>query len=225
MKGEVRVLLVMVLFAHTAFGQIVNVQGLMNEPIRVKKYEDISGSAYLYEDWQKGDVFDRSGKIYKNLLLRYDIYKDVWELNQEGQIYLLGRDLYTQFVIRGIDTEKQKGYERTFKAGYNQIEGFSPKDCFEVLADGKITLLKKHVIKFINEVTSNYGTATEVKRFQPSVKYFLLAGERATEVKLNQKSLREAAAVDSDFSNFLNKENSKIKSEADLTDLISNYNR
>ena len=80
-------------------GQLTNIQGLDNVVIRTKKYEDIKGSAYLYPIWNSGTLTDKNGKVYSNLLLKYDSYKDQVELNQDGQIMEVGALNYPKFTL------------------------------------------------------------------------------------------------------------------------------
>jgi hypothetical protein len=86
-------------------------------------------------------------------------------------------------------------------------------------------VLKKYDVKFIEEVTNNYGTAAQVKRFQRAEKYFLIKnGQAAVEVKLNTKSVLAAIGdKQAELEKYISKEKLKLKNEGDLLVLLAYY--
>ncbi len=117
--------------------QITNIQGLDNVVIRTKQYEDIKGSAYLYPTWNSGTLTDRSGKVYSNLLLKYDSYKDQVEINQEGKIMEVIAVTYPKFSLSFVESGTNNVIKHTFSSGYN-VAGFPSTSYFDLLFDGTL---------------------------------------------------------------------------------------
>jgi hypothetical protein len=201
--------------------QLSNIQGVDNVIIRTKKYENIRGSAYLYEDWCQGAITDKNGREYTELLMKYDTHKDRVEVYQEGQTLEINPLIYPAFKLEFKNNESYEIVKRTFSSGY-LIPGFKATDYFEILYEGKLKLLKKYQSFFIEEGTSGYGTSDRQKSFQSKTRYFILKSPGSIEeIKPNRKSL-EAAFPDriSLIKNFIDKEKSKLKSEKDLVKII-----
>ncbi|HRJ29979.1 MAG TPA: hypothetical protein PLV21_18170 [Cyclobacteriaceae bacterium] len=212
------------IFAFSVKGQISNIPGAGNEVIRIKKYADIEGSPYLYNDWKAGTITDNTGKVYSNVLLKYDAYKDVLEINQDGSILQLNTKQYPNFSISFADGSTNKVIKHFFKSGVSQITDYPPTIYFEVLNDGPITVLKKYDIKFIEEVVNSYGTAAATKRFQRGEKYFVVIEDKAVEFKLNNKSFLSACGERmTDIDKIINQRKIKLKNEADLIALLQFY--
>lgn len=208
----------------TVIAQIANIPGAGNEVIRLKKYADVEGSPYLYTEWKSGTITDNTGKVYPNVLLKYDAYKDVLEINQEGTVMQLNTDRYPEFAITFADGSSNKVVKQKFSSGLTQIPGYSSKTYFEIVGDGSLTVLKKYDIKFIEDVVNNYGTAATVKRFQRGEKYFVVVNEVATEFKLNNKSFLSACGEKkAEMENILTQRKIKIKNEADLISVLHYY--
>lgn len=204
--------------------QIANIPGAGNEVIRTKKYSDVEGSPYLYNDWKAGTITDKDGKIYSNVLLKYDAYKDVLEINQDGSILQLNTQQYPIFSLSFADGSNNKVIKHLFVAGIDQVQGYSPKVYFEILSNAKLRVVKKYDIKFIDEVVSSYGTASAKKRFQRNEKYFVIADGVATEFKLNNKSFLTACGKKrSELEKIVEERKIKIKNEADLEMLLQFY--
>lgn len=215
-------LALIILCVNLAFGQLGNIQGLDNVVIRTKKkYEDIKGSAYLYPTWNSGTITDKSGKGYSNLLLKYDSYKDQIELNQEGQIVEPLTGMYNKFTLNFVDPVTNQVIKHSFSAGY-PVEGYTRENYFDLLLDGKITLLKKYKTLFLEESVSGYGTSGTQKSFQSTILYFIIADDSdSKEIKLNKKSVLNAFQEQTaEIEAFIKEKKMKVKSETDLIEII-----
>lgn len=207
--------------ASTLVAQITNVQGLDNVVIRTKKYEDIKGTAYLYPSWSAGTLTDRNGKMYSNLLLKYDSYKDQIELNQEGQVVEVSTTNYPKFTLSWTEPGSNEVIKHSFSSGYT-VPGFTKTTYFDVVYDGKMDLLKKYKTSFVEEAVTGYGTSDPQKSFQLKVYYFVLAEDgSAKEIKLSKKSILDAFPDHAETIEGFSKENKlKLKSEGDLVQVI-----
>jgi len=204
-----------------SYGQITNIQGLDNVVIRTKKYEDIKGSAYLYPSWNAGTLTDRNGKVYTDLLIKYDSYKDQVELNQEGKIFEVAASMYPKFTLNYVEPTTNKVVKHMFSAAYN-VEGFSKTSYFDLLLEGNITLLRKYKTSFIEENVSGYGTSGAQKSFQSKTLYFVIDKDGVSkEIKTSKKSILEVFPEQAASIETFTKDNKiKGKTEAELIEII-----
>jgi len=203
-----------------AKGQLSNVQGLDNVVVRTKKYEDIKGTAYLYPMWNAGTLTDKSGKVYSNLLLKYDTYKDQVEMNQDGQVFEISTVLYPKFTLSFVQPTTNNVIKHVFSAAY-AVDGFPKMSYFELLFEGRLTLIKKYKTSFVEENVSGYGTGGVQKSFQSKTIYFVVEDGVTKEIKSNKKSVLEVFPEQSSvIETFLKEKKMKIKSETDLVQII-----
>jgi hypothetical protein len=215
------VLLLLLACENLVHAQLSNIQGLDNVVIRTKKYEDIKGSAYLYTSWNSGTLTDRSGKVYSNLLLKYDSYKDQVELNQEGQVFEVSASMYPKFTLNYVEPTNNKVVKHLFSAAYN-VEGFPKFSYFDLLFEGKFTLLRKYKTSFIEENVSGYGTSGAQKSFQSKILYFVINEDGVSkDIKPTKKSILEVFPEQTaSIETYAKEQKMKLKSEADLIEII-----
>lgn len=214
--------LLMVFSSIDICAQLSNIQGLDNVVIRTRKYEDISGSAYLYPDWNAGTLTDKNGKTYVNVQLKYDAYMDRVELNQDGQILEINAIAYPKFTLNFAERGTNKIIKHSFSSGYT-VPGFSSNSYFDIVREGRLTLIKKFKTNFVDENVSGYGTSDQKKSFQTKILYFILIeGGTVKEIKMNKKSFMEIFPEKSSrIDLFLKSEKNKLKSEDDLIQAIN----
>jgi hypothetical protein len=166
-------------------------------------------------------VTDNSGKIYSNLLLRYDTYNEVLELSQDGQVYEISPESFPSFTLDYVDSVTRKETNHIFSTGY-KIDGFSELSYFDIFAEGKYKVVRKYKTLFLEEAVKDYGSPNVKKIFQSKTNYFLLSSKGlAIEIKLNKKSILEAFPDQSSpIETFIKEKKIKIKSEQDLMDIV-----
>lgn len=216
------IFLVMTIGVAYSYSQITNIQGLDNVVIRTKKYEDIKGTAYLYPSWAAGTLTEKSGKVFTNLLIKYDSYKDRVELNQDGQIMEISALEYPKFTLTYAESGTNDVMKHSFSTGYD-IPGFSRTNYFDLIYEGRITLLRKYKTSFVEENVTSYGTSDAQKSFQLNKLYFVIDQNKISkELKLNKKSILEAFPEQSEqIETFLKDQKMKAKSESDLIKIIT----
>lgn len=214
------VFVVLILGVKVLDAQVANVMGGNNELIRTKKYEDIRGSAYLYNSWSSGSVEDKDGKIYTNVLLRYDAFKDKFEINQDGQIFEINPLLYPKVQFTLVDNNSGDIQKHEFSSGY-KMDGYPPVAYFDIVFSNKVVLLKKVKKEFIEKTVTNYGTSVVQKSFQTNVFYFLLSPSgQQIELKPNKKYIESIPDLKQSFELYSKSTKSKFKSEQDLINFI-----
>lgn len=182
-------------------------------PVSIQKYENITGSPYLADDWSIGLVKLQSGKTYKEVKVKYDQVAD--ELHFENN----GKELVFINPIAEFKIRSTNGVDLYFKNGFAS----DPKAFYQVLADGKTTLIKRNRKVIVDKTPFN--SATAVKVFEPQTKYYLYRDNKLDAVKNNKKSVLNALANKKDFlDSYIQKENIDITKDEDFGKLITYYN-
>jgi hypothetical protein len=209
------------LLTCTAFSQIINVPGASNEVLRTRKYTEFEGSAYLIEDWRPGTIFDKQGQAYRNIVLRYDIYKKNIEISSANGILLVSAELYPRFIIQEID---KTGIlrDRNFVANINPEK---PGLYLEELVAGTYSLFRQIEIQLVEETVSGYGTNTSKKVFQEKINYFIKSPGGFRGLKLTKASFIEAFDAERTIvEEYMQKEKLKMKSVGDLQNVLDHLN-
>lgn len=213
-----KLFLLFCLVSTSAYSQLGNVLGNANEVIREKKYEEIDGSPYLFKSWLIGVLIDSEGKVFPDLLMKYDSYKERLEVNQSGKILEITASFYQAFTLNEVDESSNEIKIHKFIIE-KSFPGFKNPVFLELLADGKNQLLKKHTTYFLQENVTSYGSTVSKKRFQTKSAYYIRYADKVVEVKLSKGSILE---------NFPNQsayfKSNKIKKEVDLIKFVDFLN-
>lgn len=181
---------------------------------------DISGTSYLNREWQLGTVSGKSGKIYKNMLLKLDL-------------------LDHKFVFKGdkgetmgfVDPVQQVVFDPTilntssviFRNGFSNTE-VKPTDYLEVMAEGNIRLLKKITIS-VKEI-KDYSSAVTEKSYVTKSTYYVAQQDNALQnVSLNKKDIIKALpAHTKEIEQYIKDNKVNFRKDEDLTKLVNYYN-
>jgi len=221
MKKISVVVLFLMVGVGLAHAQVANIPGVGNSVIMTKKYEDIKGSAYLYDTWISGTLTSKEGEEYTNVMLRYDAYKDRIEVNQNNQVMEINSFDYPKFTFTFFKESNDKVVKHNFASGYD-VTGFPKSSYFDILYQGDHTVLKK-VKKFFTEVNvSSYGPSEFQKVFEENNYYFVANADGVIkEVKLSKKSVIGAFPEKKEIiEKFLSVEKLKLKTQDDLVALF-----
>ena len=185
----------------------------------VRDLDGINGSAFLFDDWQKGEVILQDGTSFKDLDLKYDDYKDkVYYKDDNGETMILTVPVKS-FAISTPDG----GSPLHFENGFSGVPGSTITSFFIVLGKGKT-----HVLKRMNksvEERLEFPVTTPIKHFESSTQYFLWSAGKATQVKQDKKSILAAlGSKQSDLDAYIKQNKLNTKDDADLAKLITYYN-
>jgi len=174
-------------------------------------YEGVEGHPYFIEKFMYASISLSTGKMYNGVKARIDLYKQEIHFrlpSDSERIALPG--LITEIIF--YDTVESGTYSYTFQAGYPEIDNLKRDNYYQVLSDGKITMLKS-IVKKINksknemsgEISSQFDTYEgyyiyikyEMKRVKKDKVYILnmLSDKRkemeayTADQKLNFKSM------------------------------------
>lgn len=205
---------------NTAFAQEY-LKDLSGKPILLQQYESVEGSPFLYEKWNKGTVTLDNGTIYKDISLKYDQVRDVLLFESKGGEAFEFVNKVKSFKI--VTAESGENKERVFRSGYKQGNDIKENNFIEVLAVGKVELLKKTTKQILEE--SSYESALKKKNIHAKESHYLSDGTALSKIKMNEKSLLTALKdKDAELNEYLKKNNLKIKKEEDVLQLVNYYN-
>lgn len=181
-----RFLLLITLLVYTAPGHTQNLSYNDGRPVLAKTVVGAQGEELLYADWRKGNVVTADGKTYKDVVLLYNLLND--------QLFFQGIDgqsmLFVTPVREFVINDSITGIWRMFRKGGTTVTPSEGDPFYEVLADGRMQLLKRNKKK-ISEVTE-YNSVGAKKLIVDEVFYYLLTNGTLQNVKRDKESLKKA---------------------------------
>ncbi|MGN7987412.1 hypothetical protein ACTJKC_08730 [Pedobacter sp. 22226] len=176
--------------------------------------------SYLYETWNKGSVKLSNDSLYKGMNLMYDLSNDRLIFKADNDLPQLFKLAVKEFTIT---SSENGGASKKFKSGYPSIDGGNEKTFYEILSEGKITLLKRVQMKRVDEREA--GMLYSVKKMKPVDTYFIEKAGKLEKIKRERSAIypllsQNKAEVDSYISS--NKLN--IKKDSDLSVLFDHFN-
>jgi hypothetical protein len=176
-----------------------------------------SGNPFFSTDWVKGDVTFSNGNVQKDKIVKYSELKDILYTQAQGNQYGLFDTPVTQFTIYNTDgtTAHFSIFPGNGKVADNAF--------FQVLADGKVKLLKKNA-KAISESKAGIGTAVVTKTVVDNIDYYLLIDGKAVRVKKDKKAIEAALGnKQTELDAYAQTNKLNLKKDDDLAKLITYY--
>ncbi|RYY07899.1 MAG: hypothetical protein EOP43_01850 [Sphingobacteriaceae bacterium] len=188
---------------------------------QTKDYTDIKGSPYLSDDWAKGSVLLNNMQAYSNIEVKYNEYTDKLHFRGKNDETLNFSDKVKEFTI--TYTKETNLITEHYRSGYNNIPGIETDAYLQTLSEGKAQLLKKTLKKI--QTNNEYGSISTNKSFVPSIRYYIINGEKASMIKKDKKSVFSALGnKQSELESYSKTNNIDFKKDADLINLITYYN-
>jgi hypothetical protein len=185
----------------------------------VPKYDDIkSGNPYVVRDWGMGKIVTNGTGEIDGFLLKFDEVGEELLVMGEGDTVKNFAEPILAFTIK--DSLK----DRVFVSGFKPTKNSNSNTYFEVIADGKIKLLKKNY-KRISEYKEYSGTIAKI--IKDDIQYFVVGEDNEPkQIKLDQKSILVALSDKASFIDEYIKSNKiNFKEEADLVSVFQFYNK
>ncbi len=101
--------------------------------------EAYDGSPYLTDEFVSGTIFLANGEEYPDILLRYNVYDDLFELKKEDNIFIIDRQK-TDYIFNLGD--------RIFSYNNYILKGRATEGYLEQLVRGTYSLYAKHIVVF-----------------------------------------------------------------------------
>jgi len=201
-----------ILYTFNSYSQYVSYQD--GSPAREIKLVNVEGSELLYPDWTKGSIKLASGRVYDEMLLKYNIYED--------QLYFQGKDNATMKFTSTV-VEFRFGSD-VYRNGYPAIKDFNELSYFKVLSEGKATLLKK-ITKNVIDV-KEFNSSITVKKIADDKIYYLFNNGKMLLLKSDKATfLGLVSDKKSEIEAYLKANKINFKKEEDLIALVTAYNK
>jgi hypothetical protein len=141
----------------------------------VNTYTDIEGSPFFFDDWKPCNIRLNDNKTFTHVLLKLDL--------QSQSVHYLGANKSEMEVQPGlikeieiIDSAKDNITAYKFQSGFPSVNNKNENEFFQVLAEGKVTMLKLITKKisqdkndFTSEVKSKFITTEDYFYFSKVV--------------------------------------------------------
>jgi len=202
----------LILCAVALQAQSLYIQDLNGRPIFENSYMEIEGSPYLNDAWARGTVKAKhNGKVYEIAKMRYDVYKDEVEYEENQKPYRFGGEI-SEFVTN----------EGIFRSGFPALESLTNSSFYQVLYDGNLKLLKRNIVRIQSEKL--YNSATQTKRFLKESALYLFKNGVMTRLTKDKKSLLEAMGdKQAEIEQFIKIEKLKLSKEEDVLRIVEKY--
>ena len=196
------------------------IQSRYSGPIKKNMAQnDIEGSPYLSDAYQKGSVITTGNITYVKIPLRYNIYSDNFEFKiKEHQVLELANPDIVKEIKMGENTYIRLPYITKYG---NRKFGF-----FIRLNKGKAKALKHYDIRYIPAKQPGAYQDAEPARFggKQDFLYVHFGSKPAVRVIRKNDLLDALPAHREAIARFIKKEHLKVRKEGDLVKVINYYN-
>ncbi|MFN5428453.1 MAG: hypothetical protein ACK5BO_10475 [Bacteroidota bacterium] len=212
------------LLVACSFSNLSYAQGFMADAVnpgrvyRELKFDNIVGSALLFEDWHKARVKLSQGKLITGLMVNFDVYgHKALYLNNEAPFEFVDQ---LDYIETDFDNPSER---RLFMSGFISNQ-FSPTTFIQVLNDGALRLLKYNRKVLVDNKT--YGSSNnDNKTIELQSYYFIGNNKAAAPVKLSKSTLEELAGnKKAELMAYVNTNDLNAKKEADFAKALDYLN-
>jgi hypothetical protein len=185
--------------------------------LKESKDNKFSGSPYLSEEFQPGNITLTDGHEYNNILLRYNIFQDQFEFTKEDTDYTLVKhpEIYLINLGERVFVFREFEYKDSKDSGY-----------LEQLIDGKYSLYYKHKI-LLRAIEDVGGFSEESKPTFWHQKPLIMMGvedKGVVEIKGTKDLYNKFPVLRDKLDAYKGKKKIKLKSVEDYMELVDYLN-
>jgi hypothetical protein len=186
------------------------------------KYADVSGSAYLYPNFKFATIVLKDGRTYNNVQARLNLVEhEVNFIASNGEQGYIGKGMVTSILFN--DTTKDGVNANFFQTGFSPIDNQSAIHFYQVLVNGKISLLKsinKNIEERLNELSGEKS-----KEFAQRENLYVLYEGSLKRVKKDSDFFLSTMANQKEAINqYIRSNKLNFKNEEQLKKLVEFYN-
>jgi hypothetical protein len=186
------------------------------------KYADVSGSAYLYPNFKFATIVLKDGRTYNNVQARLNLVEhEVNFIASNGEQGYIGKGMVTSILFN--DTSKDGVNTYIFQTGFSPIDNQSAIHFYQVLVNGKISLLKsinKNIEERLNELSGEKS-----KEFAQRENLYVLYEGSLKRVKKDSDFFLSTMANQKEAINqYIRTNKLNFKNEEQLKKLVEFYN-
>jgi hypothetical protein len=184
---------------------------------RINQKSDIQGTPYLDKEFIQGTIINGDGAVLPDLRLRYDVYDDELE-------FLKGEEF---FVIDPKTTVKRAEFGgKVFSYLQYETAGKIQSGFFEILTEGKATLLGRYLVRFFEKEEAQAYVDAKPARFDAPVKaYYISINSSVAQSVTNKKSLLKLFGdKKGEMETYISKSRLSVTEDESLKKIIAYYN-
>lgn len=181
------------------------------------KVYDVLGTPYLVKEFHPGKITTKDGTIISDLQLQYNACNDDIE-------FLKGEDRY---VIDPKSIVKRAEFGgKVFSYMQYDVFGKIQGGFFELLVEGKATLLIKYTVKFFEKEVAKPFVDPKPARFDPPIKEYYISFDGApAKLFINKKKFLELFGDQkNEMEAFVSKNKLSVKEDESMKKIIAHYN-
>ena len=153
---------------------------------------DIEGSPFLEDRFYKATLLLHNGRVIDSLGVRIDLYKQEIDIKMPNDIEAVAGPGMIKEILLQDSAQPQKLLYK-FRSGFPAVDNQNENNYYQVLADGKITLVKSIRKKIAEQKNDISGEI--VKVFETYEDYYLVVNKVMIKAKRNT-SFFEAQMTD-----------------------------
>lgn len=187
---------------------------------RTDAYKDIEGSPFLNNNFVTGSIITKDSLMYKDILLRYNIYQDEMEftITPDDDPRIIGSP--RNFLFFNLE-------DRVFAYISFQLNKKPASGYFELLNMGECKfLIRRHTYFAQAEASRGYIGPTPARFEKGKDAYYLKLGtDLPIEINMNRNSVLEAFGEKQDIiAGFVKDNNLSYRRPEDLVKMVQYYN-
>ena len=189
------------------------------------KPQSLIARNYLVHHWQRGNIYLFTQEVIRDQEIRYDMDNNLIEIKTPGAIKMVEAFRISEFEWYDNDHQPIKfrncaGYE--FESW---LDGF-----YQILAEGKISLLVKYEIGYDTEhQTGSVSTQRFVDEPKPDKideNHYIAVGKSVSELPTRKKDILSFfGELAAELESYAKKNNLSFRFDQDLARIIAHYNQ
>ncbi len=195
-------------------------------PVDPNRYEDFDGSPHLFNEFQKGTIYENNINFISDILLNYNGETGTIEYQRDGKIYELDDTFFVKVEI--ASNNYQNKYRKSMSDTTIFIKGLNSEDYtkFYIMIYGgpNATVFKEFNVFTSTRKIENVGETIKLKTFSGQFLYYVVKGGSPEYFKLRKKNVIEALDGNKEVQAFIKDRQLKLDNENDLKALIEYYN-
>lgn len=194
-----------------------NIEG---RPISAKLHGEVEGEPNFYKGWTKATVHLANGEKLGNVQVKYDLVDDLLIFTDKS-----GELFYFRHPVKEFWLHAEGAADVHFRSGYPEVDGRLVTNFYQVLVDGKISLVKSYR-KNLQEAQV-YGSTTKKFFLNHAENLYLFANHRMIKVRKNEKAVLDAVGNDADkaaLKQIIAQQKLNLRKEEDLIALFRSFN-
>jgi hypothetical protein len=197
------------------------IQDVNGRPM-MAKYLGVDGIPYLVKDFKFGSIELRDGRKFINVPFRLNLVsQEIIFLSPNKEEGVLGGDLITEVAF--ADTTEAGIYTYILRTGFPEIDNFKSNQFYQIIADGKIALLKS-VAKEI-DTRKNDLSGEIVKEFSLREEFFIFQNGLMHRFKRDKNEVLALFVIHRDkLEAFIKANKGSFKNEQFLASIFNYYN-